>query len=68
MRSFSYENVAREAGIADDDVRRLCESVRREFPHDEMMYELHVLRVFMAIRDGMITLEDALRSDAEQPV
>jgi len=28
-----------------------------------MMYEIHVLRACMAIRDGLITLEDALSSE-----
>ena len=67
MHSFGFENMAREAGIREDDFRRLCEALRREFPHDEMMFELHVLRACMAIRDGLITLQDALRTDAGQP-
>jgi len=28
-----------------------------------MMYELHVLRACMAVRDGHITLEEALRDE-----
>jgi hypothetical protein len=60
MRYFAFENVAREAGISDDRLQELCRATRREFLHDDMMYELHVLRACMAVRDGLISLEAAL--------
>ena len=60
MDYFDYENAAREAGLDRDQLERICTLVRREFPHDEMMCELHVLRACMAIRDGLITFEDAM--------
>jgi hypothetical protein len=60
MKYFDYESVARDAGISSDDLNLLCQHVRSEFPSDEMMYELHVLRACMAIRDHFIRLEDAL--------
>ena len=41
----------------------LCKSIRREFPIDDMMYELHVLRACMAIKDGYIKLEDAIEAE-----
>ena len=62
MRFFNFEGVAHEAGIPDDKLNRLCQSIRLEFPKDDMMYELHVLRACMAIKDGYITLEDAIGS------
>ncbi len=60
MHYFDFENAAREAGISAGQLRQLCEAMRREFPGDEMMRELHVLRACMAVRDGLVTLEDAL--------
>ena len=66
MRYFDYRKVAGEADIASDKLADLCRMVRRDFPKDEMMYELHVLRACMAIRDGHITLEDALRVETPQ--
>jgi hypothetical protein len=60
MRYFAFENVAREAAIPDDRLQQLCQGTRREFPHDDMMYELHVLRACMAVRDGLISVEAAL--------
>jgi len=61
MRYFYFEKVAEEAGIPAGKLSEICRLVRLEFPEDEMMYELHVLRVCMAIRNGHIQLEDALR-------
>lgn len=60
MRFFDFEKVAREAGISAGQLKQLCEAMRREFPGDEMMCELHVLRACMAVRDDLISLEDAL--------
>ncbi len=64
MRYFDYESVARAAAIPDGKRAQLCRLVREEFPTDDMLYELHVLRACMAIRDGLITLGDALRRPA----
>ena len=65
MHDFDYEKVAREAGIAAEALGELSRLIRREFPDDEMMYELHLLRACRAIREGRLTMEDALRD--EQP-
>ena len=61
MEYFNFENVAGEAGISPEKLREIQERTRREFPRDEMMYELHVLRTCMAVRDGYIKLDDAVR-------
>ena len=60
MHFFDFDTVASKAGISADSLAQLQEIMRGEFPGDEMMSELHVLRACMAIRDGLITLEDAL--------
>jgi hypothetical protein len=39
--------------------------VRKEFPTDGMLYELHLLRACMAIRDGYVTLENALKPESD---
>jgi len=65
MRYFDFKRLAREAGIPADKMEELCQSIRREFPKDDMMYELHVMRACMAIRDGYISLEDAIRVESE---
>ena len=64
MYYFDYEKVGQEAKIPVDKMEILRQIVRREFPKDEMMYELHLLRVCMAIREGLITTEEAIKESA----
>ncbi len=63
MKYFDSEEVAREANIPPDKLEQLRRLVRQEFPRDEMMYELHVLRTCMAVKDGILNLDEILRSD-----
>jgi hypothetical protein len=58
---FDYEKVAREANIPPRKLEELRQLVRQEFPPDEMMYELHLLRACMAIKNGVVTVEERLR-------
>jgi hypothetical protein len=62
MEYFKYRIVAEEARIPPDKLEEIARIVRIEFPTDDMLYELHLLRACMAIRDGRITLEQALGS------
>jgi hypothetical protein len=66
MRYFDYRKVAKEAGIPPDKMAKLISAIRKEFPKDNMMFELHVLRACLAIRDGRVTVEDALRSEPSE--
>ena len=61
---FDYRSAAQRAGVHEGDLDRLCQVIREEFPDDEMMFELHVLRAILAIESGQITLEQALKSNA----
>jgi hypothetical protein len=63
MEYFDYRSVAEEAGIPPDKLEEIARMVRIEFPTDDMLYELHVLRACMAIRDGYVSLEDALKPE-----
>ena len=63
MRYFDYRKVAREAKIPAVKMNRLCKMMRAEFPNDDMMYELHVLRACMSIKDGYLTVDEALKSE-----
>ena len=64
MRYFDYSKTAREPAIPEDRLLRIVELFRAEYPHDEMLAELHVLRACMAVRDGLATLDEVLRAQA----
>ena len=41
---FDYQKVAKETGVPDGVVAEIENDVKREFPNDRMMQELHILR------------------------
>ena len=63
MEYFDYRSVAEHAKIPPDKLEEIARMVRAEFPTDDMLYELHVLRACMAIRDGYVSLENALKPE-----
>jgi hypothetical protein len=64
---FDYGEVAREARIPAEKLDELRHLIKGEFPRDEMMYELHLLRACMAIKNRVLTIDQALtRSQAER--
>jgi hypothetical protein len=42
--NFDYLKVAREMKISKKLLKKIETEVKKEFPSDKMMYELHVLR------------------------
>jgi hypothetical protein len=58
---FDYTTAASRVGISSEDLDRLVALMRAEFPGDEMMVELHVLRTVRAVDRGDVTLLDVLR-------
>lgn len=44
IKYFDYQRVAREMGMPETILKKLEREVKKEFPTDKMMYELHVLR------------------------
>ena len=41
---FDYKRVAKEMRIPEAVLKKIEREVKKEFPSDKMMYELHVLR------------------------
>ena len=58
--NFDYLSISRECGLTPDQVATLEAVEWREFPDDQMMFELHMLRVIEQIRAGRLKLEDVL--------
>ncbi len=46
---FNYPEVVKEMHLSDVVLKKIEEEVKKEFPSDRMMYELHVLR---AVKSG----------------
>ncbi len=45
---FDIKKVAKEYGLSRGQIAKIKKEVRQEFPRDELMYELHVLRAIMS--------------------
>ena len=60
MGIFNLKEIKRESGLSASEMAELKEQVKREFESDEMMFELHLLRTLKALKEGWVTLEEAL--------
>ena len=57
---FDYQGPAKRAAIPKEKLERLERQIREEFPHDEMMFELHMLRAILAVERGDATIDEIL--------
>lgn len=63
---FDYADAAKRAGIPGDKLDCLLNLMRAEFPDDETMAELHVLRAVLSVERGEASLEEILRQGASR--
>ncbi len=50
-RLFDLEKVIRESSLSQEEIEQIKQEVREEFPNDEMMWELHVIRAIKSKQD-----------------
>ena len=48
---FDYESLAKEHNVSTRILQRLKREIRKEFPDNDMMYELHLLRAIRVLVD-----------------
>lgn len=65
MESFDLEKAKRKSGLSEQQLNQLEKEIRTEFGSDEMMFELHFIRVLKAIKEGWVSLEEALSESIE---
>jgi hypothetical protein len=53
---FEYVSAAKRAGVSSEELDRLIALTRAEFPGDELVVKLHVLRAVQAVERGDVTL------------
>jgi len=57
---FDYSRAAGEAGVTPEQLRAIIELFERDYPHDVMLRELHVLRACNAIARGTVVVSQIL--------
>ena len=60
---FDYKTAATRTGIPSAKLDRLMALMSAEFPDDETMAELHVLRAILAVEQGAASLEEILEQE-----
>jgi len=55
---FDIDKIARESGLPEEIIGKIRDEVRQEFPKDEMMYELHVMRAIESEKNKAMRLKD----------
>jgi len=54
---FDLEKIKKDSDLTVKQLRHIEEIIKQDYPYDEMMFELHFLRVIKAIKKGWITIE-----------
>ena len=62
MRYFDCRKAAKKAKLTKGRLAVLTKLMRREFPADDMMFELHLLRACMAAGNARMNLDKLLRN------
>lgn len=57
---LDIERILRKKGLTQQQIDLLKAEVRREFPNDDMMYELHLIRLVHSLMEGYCNLKDLL--------
>jgi hypothetical protein len=56
---FDIETAFRRSGLSVNEIEKIKRQVRRDFPNDDMMYELHIIRILNAMKKGYWKLDDS---------
>lgn len=49
---YNVDKLLRTSGLSKKAIEKIKKEVRKEFPDDEMMYGLHIVRILNAIKKG----------------
>lgn len=60
----NVEKILEEKGLTQKQIGLIKAEVRREFPDDEMMYELHLIRLIHSLDNGYCHAEDLFPSQS----
>ena len=56
---YDVENAFKNAGLSPAEIQRIKRQVRKDFPNDDMMYELHIIRILNAMKKGYWKVGDS---------
>jgi hypothetical protein len=56
---YDLKAAYKKSGLTKKEFEKIKSEVRADFPNDDMMYELHVIRILNAIKRGQWRLESS---------
>ena len=58
---FDIGKIIKESGLSHELIQKLEKEIRQEFPTDEMMYELHLMRAIDYEKNKGLTSDEKIR-------
>lgn len=62
---IDFDKIMLAKGLTKRQIDLIKKEVRREFPDDEMMYELHLIRLVDSFSKGYCSIEDLFEPESE---
>lgn len=56
---YDIETAFKSSGLSVQEIEKIKRDVRSEFPNDDMMYELHIIRILNAMKKGYWKVGDS---------
>ena len=56
---YDIETAFKNSGLSAQEIEKIKREVRNEFLNDDMMYELHIIRILKAVKKGYRKLDDS---------
>jgi len=56
---YDVEAAFKKSGLSRAEIQRIKRQVRKDFPDDDMMYELHIIRILNAMKRGYWKVGDS---------
>lgn len=63
---INIEDILKKKGLSQNQIDIVKREVRKEFPDDEMMYELHLIRLAHSLVNGYCLPEDLFQEEEEK--
>jgi hypothetical protein len=51
---FNVNKAIKDSGLSRAEVLRLQKEIKQDYPHDAMLYELHVIRALRVKKNGLV--------------
>ncbi|OGO35415.1 MAG: hypothetical protein A2Z03_08200 [Chloroflexi bacterium RBG_16_56_8] len=61
---FDLERVKKDSGLSPEVLARVEQQVREDFREDDLLFEIHMVRLLRAVKEGRIGIEQILAEPA----